>query len=123
MENPAPAHSPTNLHLQRDQSLTITWDDTRTDTLPLRILRRNCPCAGCQGERDLLGNTLLPVISTRYDGPITARSAHLVGNYALQIDWSDGHTAGIFTFKLLRELGDEQHSSAKANDANSPSAP
>ena len=28
-----------------------------------------------------------------------------VGRYALQIDWSDGHSTGIYPFRRLRELG------------------
>jgi len=70
----------------------------------LRLLRKYCPCAGCQGERDILGRTILPIVKTTYDGPITANGAELVGNYALRIDWSDGHSAGIYTFAYLRQL-------------------
>jgi DUF971 family protein len=35
---------------------------------------------------------------------LTAKSAHAVGNYALQIDFNDGHTAGIFSFDYLRTI-------------------
>ena len=31
-----------------------------------------------------------------------ARAAKTVGNYALQIDFTDGHTAGIFSYDYLR---------------------
>jgi DUF971 family protein len=82
----------------------IAWEDGLQSELPLRFLRKYCPCAGCQGERDLLGRTLLPIARTTYDGPITATGAELVGNYALRIDWSDGHNAGIYTFAYLRQL-------------------
>ncbi len=27
-----------------------------------------------------------------------------VGNYAIQISWSDGHNSGIYSFRLLKEL-------------------
>ena len=47
---------------------------------------------------------LLPIVQTTYDGPITAKGAELVGNYALRIDFSDGHSTGIYTFEFLREL-------------------
>ena len=30
--------------------------------------------------------------------------AELVGNYALKLDWSDGHTSGIYSFAYLREI-------------------
>ncbi|HVT79342.1 MAG TPA: DUF971 domain-containing protein [Phycisphaerae bacterium] len=96
--------TPTALHLKKTEALLITWDDGRESAFPLRLLRKHCPCAGCQGERDILGRTLMPIVKTTYDGPITATGAALVGNYALRIDWADGHNAGIYTFAYLREL-------------------
>ena len=96
--------TPVNLHLKKSEALLITWADGHQSVLPLRLLRKYCPCAGCQGERDILGRTVMPIIKTRYDGPITAEGAELVGNYALRIDWSDGHNAGIYTFTYLRQL-------------------
>ncbi len=96
--------TPINLHLKKTEALLITWADGHQSVFPLRELRKHCPCAGCQGERDILGRTRLPIVQTTYDGPITATGAQLVGNYAIQIDWSDGHSAGIYTFAFLREL-------------------
>ena len=95
--------TPVDLHLKKTEALEVGWADGHRSVLPLRMLRKHCPCAGCQGERDLLGNTRMPIVKTTYDGPITATGAELVGNYALRIDWSDGHSAGIYTFKYLRE--------------------
>src|SRR3954466_4516846 len=96
--------TPTNIHLKKTEALLVSWADGRQTELPLRMLRKYCPCAGCQGERDLLGRTRLPIVQTTYDGPITATGAELVGNYALRIDWADGHSTGIYTFTYLREL-------------------
>jgi DUF971 family protein len=98
------AITPINLHLKKSEALMITWADGRQSILPLRMLRKFCPCAGCQGERDILGRTRMPIVQTTYDGPITATGAELVGNYALRIEWADGHSAGIYTFAYLREL-------------------
>jgi DUF971 family protein len=98
------AITPTNLHLKKMEALLITWGDGLQSELPLRLLRKHCPCAGCQGERDIMGRTMLPIARTTYDGPITATGAELVGNYALRIDWVDGHNAGIYTFAYLRKL-------------------
>lgn len=97
-------YTPTDLHLKKEEALEVTWADGRKSVLPVRALRKYCPCAGCQGERDLLGRTMMPIVATTYDGPITAKGAELVGNYALRIDWVDGHSAGIYTFRYLREL-------------------
>ena len=95
---------PVNIKLKKSESLQITWSDGTTSRYELRLLRRMCPCAGCRGERDLLGRQLLPVVQTTYDGPITALGAELVGNYALRIIWSDNHASGIYTFEYLRSL-------------------
>src|SRR4051812_18158178 len=104
--------TPLNLHLKKTEALTITWSDGRQSVFPLRFLRKHCPCAGCKGERDLLGRTLMPIVKTTYDGPITANGGELVGNYAIRIDWSDGHSSGIFSWAFLRELDGLNHSSA-----------
>lgn len=89
------------------KDLVIVWVDGREDYLPLEKLRRECPCAMCRGERDILGNV--------YRGPkrpLTERSFqlvshHVVGAYALQITWADGHNDGIYSYELLRRLGAE----------------
>jgi DUF971 family protein len=107
MESPQPVE-PVRIALKKSESLEIDWSDGRKSRFDLRFLRRMCPCAGCQGERDLLGRTLLPVVRTTYDGPITALSAELVGNYALRMIWSDQHSTGIYSYTYLRELSKQQ---------------
>jgi DUF971 family protein len=97
---------PTNV-VAVGNELAVVWDDGREDYLPLEKLRRECPCAMCKGERDLLGNV--------YRGPnrpLTERSFQLVsqrsvGAYALQITWADGHNDGIYSYETLRRLGAE----------------
>ena len=87
------------------QELVIVWDDGREDYLSLAALRRACPCAMCKGEPDLFGK-----IYRGPDRPLTPLSiqaaAHRwVGSYALQIDWADGHSDGIYSFETLRRMG------------------
>jgi DUF971 family protein len=43
---------------------------------------------------------LLPM----YKPKLAAKSAHAVGNYALQIDFNDGHATGIYSFDFLRTI-------------------
>jgi len=86
--------------------LAIKWDDGRESFIPLEKLRRHCPCAGCQGERDILGN-----LYKGPDQPLTPRSFQLmsivnVGGYAIQPVWADGHATGIFSFDYLRQLAE-----------------
>jgi DUF971 family protein len=93
---------PTGLKAHRDQGvLEIAWPDGRTDRLSFFDVRCACPCASCIDEitgRPLLRRELVPA-------DVVPRDMHLVGNYALGIHWSDGHTTGIYTWDRLRGLG------------------
>lgn len=85
--------------------LAVAWDDGSEDFIPLERLRRECPCAACKGEPDVMGRTLRPP-----PVPLTPSSFELtrfekVGGYALQAWWADGHSTGLYTFDLLRRLG------------------
>jgi|ERR1022692_1327258 DUF971 family protein len=94
---------PTDLQHIGDE-LAIKWDDGGESFISLEKLRRHCPCAGCQGEVDILGN--------RYQNPEQKLSAAAfllvriasVGGYAVQPVWADGHATGIFSFEYLRQL-------------------
>ena len=85
------------------QRLVIDWQDGRKSTYDLGTLRRVCPCAGCRTERDEQAKNPLTIL--KFD-PAKARvsSAKLVGHYAIQFTWSDGHDTGIFDFRFLRSL-------------------
>jgi DUF971 family protein len=89
------------------QDLAIKWEDGSESFIGLEKLRRACPCAGCKGESDIMGNL--------YKGPeqkFTAsafqlRSLTRVGTYALQPVWADGHNTGLYSFDYLKKLADE----------------
>ncbi|WP_280152037.1 DUF971 domain-containing protein [Piscinibacter sp. XHJ-5] len=77
--------------------LRLRWPDGDT-VLPAQALRAECRCAHCRAA--LLGGHPSPV----YRG-IALTDAKLVGQYALQLSFSDGHARGIYPWPLLRELG------------------
>jgi DUF971 family protein len=60
----------------------------------------------CNDERDAKARDktrsadLLPMYKAR----VTAKSAESVGNYAIQIHFSDSHSTGIYSFAALREM-------------------
>jgi len=86
------------------QELAIKWEDGAESFIRLETLRRHCPCAGCQGERDMLGR--LHKLPAR---PLTPTSFQLVrlarvGGYAVQPVWADGHNTGLYSFDYLRRL-------------------
>lgn len=89
---------------QIGHELAIRWDDGDEDFIPLERLRRACPCAGCKGEVDILGN-----VYKNPEKPFAPNSFELVrisnvGGYAIQPVWADGHNSGIYSFDYLRRL-------------------
>jgi DUF971 family protein len=89
---------------QIGQELAIKWDDGTENFMTLEHLRRACPCAGCKGERDIMGQ-----LHQGPEKPLTPRSfqltrLELVGSYAVQPYWGDGHSSGIFSFDYLRQI-------------------
>lgn len=85
--------------------LRIAWGDGVVSELEPRLLRQRCPCAGCVDEMTGV-RTLDPDSVPEGTYP---EAIHYVGRYALQFVWSDGHSTGLYTFELLRALGDEAH--------------
>ena len=84
------------------QTLSALWEDGRLDQLDVRDLRLACRCAACIEE--LSGRALL---DARTIAPgITPRAITSVGNYAINVAWSDGHDTGIYSHGYLRSLGD-----------------
>jgi DUF971 family protein len=102
-----PAITPKTLDLKRDTALTVQWADGKTCIYPISLLRTMCPCAQCRQVREGEGQkkkTSLSILPGNFSTPLTASAAELVGNYAIRIDWSDGHATGIYSFEYLREI-------------------
>ena len=89
---------------QIGNELAVKWTNGAESFIPLEQLRRACPCAGCQGEVDIMGNL--------YKNPeqkLTAAAFQLVrlirvGGYAIQPVWADGHNTGIYSFDYLQRV-------------------
>lgn len=96
------ALAPTNIQ-QIGNELAIQWNDNAESYLNLEVLRRACPCAACGGESDVLGNIVRPNVTYTAESFQLDRF-HLVGGYALQFRWADGHSTGIYSFDYLRKL-------------------
>lgn len=81
----------------------FVWDEVAadgtdvTDVWGARELRLRCTCAHCQSETT--GERLLDPATVPLD--LTIRDMHLVGNYGVGIQFSDGHGTGIFRFREL----------------------
>ena len=96
---------PINIQQIGDE-LAIAWNDGTESFFKLETLRRACPCAACGGEPDVLGNVSSRQRGITYtDQSFRLVGFDLVGGYALQPRWADGHSTGIYSFTYLRRLG------------------
>jgi len=86
-----------------EQRLIIEWKDGRRSEYDLALLRRLCPCATCRTERESQASNPLRILKADPSG-VRVVGAELVGRYAIQFRWSDGHDSGIFDFRFLRHL-------------------
>ena len=99
---PQPSIKPKNLvWKEKEEKLFIAWHDQHESHYPLPYLRGKCPCALCRGVRSK--DDPFKMIAPGQEN-LSARTLEPVGNYAIQIQWSDGHGEGIYTFELLRDL-------------------
>ncbi len=99
--------TPKDLKVQlKEQRLVVEWQDGERSEYALDELRRVCPCASCRTEREQQDTNPLRILKSD-PTDVRVTSAQLVGNYAIQFDWSDGHNTGIFEFRFLRKLGEE----------------
>ena len=94
---------PTSIQHIGDE-LAISWSDGTETFLRLAELRRACPCAACGGEPDVMGNIDRPDV-TYTPQSFELRGYQLVGGYAVQPTWADGHGTGLYSFAYLRRLG------------------
>jgi DUF971 family protein len=111
-EAPDPRKKPTDVKVQvsTGAGLDIVWADGHRSHYDFVFLRDECPCATCNDQRKkkaeakapaaMTGSSVLPM----YKPKMTARAAKPLGNYALQIEFNDGHSSGIFSYAFLREI-------------------
>jgi DUF971 family protein len=90
------------------EALLAQWNDGVTHRIPWRTLRENCPCATCRKDRAEPAKpaAVFNILKPEEIGPIRVTGMFPIGNYAYQIDFSDGHKTGIFSLELLREIGE-----------------
>ena len=93
---------PSNVQ-QIGNDLAILWNDQTESYFDLAFLRRVCPCAACGGEPDVLGNIFKPDVNYG-EKSFELSGFNVVGGYALQPRWGDGHETGLYSFTYLRRL-------------------
>jgi DUF971 family protein len=97
----APATTAARIHADRPgRTLQIEWRDGHQTTYDITDLRWLCPCAICRGEGGMPG--WLDSGPTLTDLQTTLVDVRLVGSYAIQPIWADGHSTGYYSFVNLR---------------------
>ena len=101
--------------------IRIQWDNGSECSLNSEALRRACPCASCREARGEGSHekpisppakkSLLTVVSNSRDEELRLDNIWAVGQYAIGMQWGDGHTTGIYTYDYLHYLGEQQQQS------------
>jgi DUF971 family protein len=94
---------PTDIQ-QIGSELAIKWNDGRESFISLEKLRRSCPCAGCKGEADILGNIYKNPEQKFSAAAFQLKQISSIGSYAIKPVWADGHATGIFSFDYLKRI-------------------
>jgi len=85
---------------ESDSEISINWSDETESRYNAAELRKQCPCAGCINE--WTGEKILKADAVPVD--ISFSSIAIVGRYALNFHFSDGHDTGIYSFQYLKQL-------------------
>jgi DUF971 family protein len=93
---------PNEIRLTQDRGhLEIEWSDGTRSSFDAPALRANARSAGAL-RRKLDGADKSPPADLRID------SVQLIGNYAVNLTFSDGYDRGIYPWAYLRQLSNER---------------
>ena len=88
--------------------ILFKWEDDHESFIKTKILREKCPCANCEGEKDIFGNIYRVPKQNLNKNSFMLRGIQPVGYYALRPYWEDGHHSGIYSFEFLRRISENQ---------------
>jgi len=96
---------PEHIAISKSKGIKIDWKDGHTSDYGLMYLRDKCPCATCSGSHGT------PPRPPEADNPFQMFKPALkmlgvepVGNYAIRINWSDGHNRCCIGSQLHLDL-------------------
>jgi DUF971 family protein len=98
-----PKHDIESVEVDRQSHVEVLFEDGVRARFELGPLRQACPCADCNARR-IRDQPVAPWIDK--GEPITITDAELSGAWGLSIDWSDGHSTGIYAWEKLRDWVD-----------------
>lgn len=94
---------PLRIKISDKRKLIISWNNDSEDIVLLKDLRKFCPCATCLAEREQQSKMFIPLYS---ENQVTLRNIKPVGNYAVHLEWNDGHNTGIYEFNFLKKFAE-----------------
>jgi DUF971 family protein len=96
--------NPIKINRPEPYLLQAEWEDGKKAIISLEMLRRECPCAHCKGEK--VGNKVYSHPVDVKDGPgaYDLQDMKPIGNYAIAIMWKSGHDTGIYTWDYFRDI-------------------
>jgi DUF971 family protein len=96
---------PEHIAISKSKGIKIDWKDGHRSEYGITYLRDKCPCAGCTGAHGT------PPRQPEAENPfqmfkpvLKMLNVEPVGNYAIRINWSDGHNAGIYSYDHFRQI-------------------
>jgi DUF971 family protein len=95
---------PKQIKIVDKDKLSLTWNDETSTVFSLKYLRDECPCAGCKGETILFKTFRPPKPAMLSPEMYKIKSIDVIGDYAIQIGWKDGHNTGIYSWEYLKTL-------------------
>ena len=96
-------NNPTEIKLRtRSRVLEVAFDDGERYLLPFEYLRVYSPSAEVRGHGP--GQEVL--VTGKQN--VGIRAVEPIGQYAVKLVFDDGHDTGLYSWKYLRELGDNQ---------------
>ena len=99
---------PEHIAISKSKGIQIDWKDGHHSKYGLTWLRDKCPCAACTGAHGTeprkaetgASSTPFPM----FKPALKMLAVEGVGNYAIRIDWSDGHNSGIYSYEHFRSI-------------------
>src|SRR5437763_15891634 len=99
-----PQTRPTDLAFDNDGNLLVRWDDGRDSKFAPRWLRARCPCA--ESVEEWSGKRVVGERQVKQD--VKPQGMNEAGRYAVQTQWSDGHSTGMHSWAYLLKLPGER---------------
>ena len=102
---------PEHIAISKSKGIKIDWKDAHHSEYGLTYLRDKCPCATCTGAHGTQTRPPEGEAAPQLNNPFPLFKPALkmlgvepVGNYAIRINWSDGHNTGIYSYDHLRRI-------------------